>query len=240
LKKINERNRTIVSFSFSSVDDEISAILEPGVPSPSERLETLAFFKQENIHCGVFLLPVVPLKTDTAELIDDAVKKVEEAGADFIIVGGMTLKEGKQKSYFLDRIEKHHPGITAKYQSIYRGGKWGEPIEEYYNRLNETFRNVTGKYSISTVIPPAIYRDILDKNDLVVVMLEQIDYLLRLHGRKSTFGYAAYSISQLKIPVSEMIGSMTGIKGVSKIVENIISEILQKGNSSYYERLLKL
>ena len=44
LKKINEKNRVIISFSFSSVDDKISAVFEPGVPSPTERLKTLAFF----------------------------------------------------------------------------------------------------------------------------------------------------------------------------------------------------
>ena len=58
--KINKQSKAIISFSFSSVDDKISAIFEPGVPSPSERLKTLAFFKKENIACGMFLLPVIP------------------------------------------------------------------------------------------------------------------------------------------------------------------------------------
>jgi len=52
LKNINEQNRAIVSFSFSSVNDKISSIFEPGVPPPSERLKTLAFFKSEGIPCG--------------------------------------------------------------------------------------------------------------------------------------------------------------------------------------------
>ncbi|GAI64688.1 unnamed protein product [marine sediment metagenome] len=44
LKKINRKSKTIVSLSFSSVDDKISAIFEPGVPLPSERLKTLTYF----------------------------------------------------------------------------------------------------------------------------------------------------------------------------------------------------
>jgi len=75
LKKINEQSRAIVSFSFSSADDEISDIFEPGVPSPAERLETIAFFKDEGIACGMFLLPVIPFITDTAELMEETVKK---------------------------------------------------------------------------------------------------------------------------------------------------------------------
>ena len=48
IKKINEQSRAIVSFSFSSVNDEISSIFEPGVPAPSARLKTLAKFKKED------------------------------------------------------------------------------------------------------------------------------------------------------------------------------------------------
>ncbi|GAI28860.1 unnamed protein product, partial [marine sediment metagenome] len=94
LKKINKKDRAIVSFSFSSVNDEISAIFEPGVPPPSERLKTLTFFKNEGIACGMFLLPVIPFITDTPELMEETIRKASEVNLDFIIFGGMTLKEG--------------------------------------------------------------------------------------------------------------------------------------------------
>jgi DNA repair photolyase len=59
LKKISEQSRAVVSFSFSSVDDKISAVFEPGVPPPDERLNTISFFKNDGIACGMFLLPVI-------------------------------------------------------------------------------------------------------------------------------------------------------------------------------------
>ena len=105
LKKINKKNRAIVSFSFSSVNDEISAIFEPGVPPPSERLKTLTFFKNEGIACGMFLLPVIPFITDTPELMEETIRKASEVGLDFIIFGGMTLKEGRQKDYFFKTLK---------------------------------------------------------------------------------------------------------------------------------------
>src|SRR5512136_710226 len=40
IEKINETNKAIVSFSFSSTDEKISKIFEPNVPSPNQRLET--------------------------------------------------------------------------------------------------------------------------------------------------------------------------------------------------------
>jgi hypothetical protein len=58
LKKISKKTKCIVSFSFSSVDEKISSIFEPGVPSPKKRLDTIEFLKNNGIDCGIFLLPV--------------------------------------------------------------------------------------------------------------------------------------------------------------------------------------
>jgi DNA repair photolyase len=238
LKRINEQSRAIVSFSFSSVDDEINAIFEPGVPSPGERLEALAFCKSEGIACGMFLLPVIPLITDTPALMEDAIRKASEAGVDFVIFGGMTLKEGRQRDHFLNVTSRYHPGLAAEYQKIYTGNRWGEAAREYYSSLNKMFNSIVSKYRIPKRIPPALYKDILGENDLVVVVLEHIDYLLKLEGKKSPFGYVACSISQLREPLSDIRGGLQKIKGIGKTAEEIILEILETGSSSYYGQLL--
>jgi DNA repair photolyase len=238
LKEINKQSKAIVSFSFSSVDDGISAIFEPGVPPPRERLKTISFFKNEGISCGMFLLPVVPLLTDTAELLEESIRKAKEVGVDFVIFGGMTLKEGRQKDYFFDALKKTHPELIAEYQNIYKGSEWGEATREYYSSISQRFNSIAKKYRMPKRMPLALYRDILERNDLVVVILEHIDYLLKLEGKPSSFGYAAYSISQLKEPLSTMKGSLQKIKGVNRIIEPVILEILATGTSSYYEELL--
>lgn len=238
LRKINEQNRAIVSFSFSSVDDGISSIFEPGVPSPSERLRTLAFFKKEGIACGMFLLPVIPFLTDTSELMEETVKQARNVGVDFIIFGGMTLKEGRQSDYFFDVLKKRYPELIAEYRNIYGGNRWGQATGEYYNSINSKFNAIAKEYEMPKRIPPALYTDILWENDLVIVILEHIDYLLKLEGKPSPFGYAAYSISKLKEPLSTMKRELRKLRGVGKTTENIIIEILETGRSSYHEKLL--
>jgi len=238
LKKINEQSRAIVSFSFSSVDDKTSALFEPGVPPPAERLQTISFFKDEGIACGMFLLPAIPFLTDTSELLEQTVSSAKEAGVDFIIFGGMTLKEGKQKDYFYDALKKTHPELISEYQNIYRGSEWGEATKEYYSLISQRFNSIAEKYKMPRRMLLALYRDILEQNDLAVVILEHIHYLLKLEGKPSPFGYAAYSISQLKEPLSAMKGDLQKIKGVSKTVEPVILEIIETGSSLYYEKLL--
>lgn len=239
IKKINEQNRAIVSFSFSSTNDKISSVFEPGVPTPTQRLKTLSKFKKEGIACGMYLMPVIPFITDKSEVMEETIKKAKETDLDFIVFGGMTLKEGKQKKYFMKTLKENSPELTPQYENIYLKNKWGEPTKEYYQSISKTFNLFSKKYKIPRRVPSYLYKDILDENDLVTVILEQLDYLAKLEGRHSPYGYAAYCISKLKEPLSGMKGSLRSIKGVGKVTESIIKEILKTGSSKYYEKLLK-
>jgi DNA repair photolyase len=205
LKKINDRSRAVVSYSFS---------------------------------CGMFLLPVIPFITDKPELMEETIKRASHVGIDFIIFGGMTLKDGKQKDYFSNVLNRHFPELTTEYVNIYRGNKWGAAIKEYYESINQVYHTIMEKYNIPARMPLHLFKDILEQKDLVIVILEHIDYLLKLEGKTSPFGYAAYSISQSKEPLSTLRGDLRRLKGVGKTTEWIILEILETGTSSYYEKLL--
>jgi DNA repair photolyase len=237
IKQINKQNQAIVSFSFSSTNDEISSTFEPGVPSPTERLRTIAHLKREGIACGMFLLPVIPFVTDTQELIEETLRKASEAGVDFVIFGGMTLKEGRQKTHFYDLIEKTRPELVEKYSQIYKGDPWGNATTEYYNSINTVFNQTAKTHKMPRRMPPRLFKDTLIENDLVIVMLEHLDYFLRLEGKRSSFGYAAYAISKLDKPLSTFKDKLRNIKGVGEQTEKIILEILQTKDSSYYESL---
>jgi len=237
IKRINQQNRAVVSFSFSSVDDAVSAVFEPHVPPPSERLKTLAKFKKEGIACGMFLLPVIPFITDSPEMIGDALRKARDVGVDFVVFGGMTLKVGRQKDYFYTVLSERHPELVAKYEQIYQANEWGHAAEEYYNSVNAIFNQAAKTYKLRRRMPPALYRDILWENDLVVVMLEQMDYFLRLEGKRSSLGYAAYAVSKLNAPLSAMKDRLREISGVGEKTAQVILEILETKDSAYYDSL---
>jgi len=238
LKKINKQNRSIVSFSFSSVDEKLSKIFEPNVPSPKERLDAISYFKDEGFTCGMFLMPVIPFITDTPHMIEEAINRGVEAGIDFVIFSGMTLKAGRQKDYFMNTLKKYFPHILLEYDSIYKDSKWGVTTNEYYETINFTFDTFAKKYKIPKRIPSYIFNNILSENDLVIVILEQIDYLLKLKGYKSNYGYAAYSISKLNKSLSEIRSELTRINGIGQTIRKIIWEILDTGTSKYYEKLM--
>jgi DNA repair photolyase len=237
ITQYNRQNWVIVSFSFSSVNDEISAFVEPHVPPPSERLKTMAMFKQAGIACGIFLLPVIPHITDTPRMIEDAVRKAKEVGIDFVIFGGMTLKEGRQRNYFYDQLKKRRPDLIDQFAHLYKDETWGRVTGEYYRLINRVFNQIARTYMMPRRIPLALFKDILWENDRVVVMLEHLDYFLRLEGKRSSFGYAAYAIAQIDTPLSTMKSELRAIKMIGETTENIIVEILDTKSSTYYEKL---
>ena len=238
LQEINNQSRAIVSMSFSSVDEKVSKVFEPGVPSPQKRLETLARFKEAGITVGMFLLPVIPLITDSGEMMEAAVQKAVQTGLDFIIFGGMTLKEGRQKKEFFETLKKFKPELVAEYNKIYSGDKWGNAHPAYYGQLYKNFYAVAGKYKIPLRIPSSIFSDLIDKDDLVVVILEQLDYILKLKGRSSSFAHAARSVSQIKEPLAEVADDLQKYRGIGPKTVSLIKEILDTGRCQWYEKEL--
>lgn len=239
LRQINRDSRVIVSFSFSSADDRISSIFEPGVPSPSRRLEVISELKQEGIHCGLFLMPVIPFITDTGEKIEELMAKAQQAGVDYVIFGGMTLKPGRQKDHFLSVLNCHYPHLTADYIKIYgNNNPWGTPDFTAYRKSELNFAGSASKYKIPVRIPPHIYRPILNRKDTVSVILQHLDYLCRLKGVKNDYAKAAEMIADADIPGENTLFGQPLITGLSGPVSQVVNEILSTGTSVDYEKMI--
>ena len=94
------------------------------------------------------------------------------------------------------------------------------------------------KYQIPIRIPARLFNKVIDQNDVVAVILDQMDYILKQKGQKSPYGYASYSVLQLKEPITEHRNKLQNFSGVGPVTEKIILEILETGTSKYYEKLL--
>ena len=238
LQEINAHSKAIVSCSFSSVDDEISAVFEPDVPPPSLRLEMLKKMKAAGLSIGMYFMPVIPFITDKPTLLEKAIKKAQDIGIDFIIFGGMTLKSGRQKQYFMNVLQDHYPQFLREYEFLYPDNSYGETVPQYYHSLNQLFFSIIKKYIIPVRIPPTIYSNFVSVDDKVIIILEHIDYLLKSIGKKSPYGYAAWSLSQLKGPLHDILWTLNSVKGVGAHTQKIVKEIIDTGRCDYYEQLL--
>ncbi|MFC2088306.1 radical SAM protein [Calditrichota bacterium] len=241
LQKINNQNKAIVSFSFSSADDKISKIFEPGVPSPSERFNLIKKIKDTGMSCGMFLMPVIPFLTDTPEKIEETLQSAKEAGIDFVIFGNMTLKIGRQKEHFFRILQKHYPELIPKYEQLYcNRDQWGAPISKYITSIHQIFEQKALVLKIPIRMSFEIYQKFLNQNDMIIVILEHMDYILKLRNQKSPYGYAAYSLSKLQKPIANIPKEkLLKMKGMGPVTVKIINEIIENGRCKYYENLMQ-
>ena len=102
----------------------------------------------------------------------------------------------------------------------------------------KTFNIIAKNYKIPRRIPQKLFNNILNENDLVIVILEHLDYLLTLEGKPSSYRWAANSISKLDKPLSSMKNDLLKIRCIGPKTEKIILDILNSSSSKYYEKLM--
>ena len=150
----------------------------------------------------------------------------------------MTLKEGRQKNYFFNTLEGFMPELISEYNNIYSGDKWGNATPNYYNKLHKNFYNIAQKYKVPLRIPSEIFKDIIDRQDLAVVILEQLDYLLKLKGSPSSFAHAAFSLSKINLPLSSIMNDLQNYRGIGPKTVSLVKQIIETGRCQWYEKEL--
>lgn len=156
----------IISFSFSSLHDEVSKIFEPGATKASLRYQTLKKAVHEGFLTGVSLMPLIPYVSDTAEHLDHMFSSFRAAGADYILPATITLfGEGKTagKTLMLEAIEKHYPQLTEKYLKFFSNS---DEMPYYYrNAFYKKMKELCTKYGLENDIRSAAIKK-TDKNQL--------------------------------------------------------------------------
>ena len=82
-----------VGLTVTTLDDEASAILEPGASPPRERLDALKRLADAGISTWAFVGPLVPGFVD-ADSLAGLLASVKEAGAGKVLVDKLRLKPG--------------------------------------------------------------------------------------------------------------------------------------------------
>jgi DNA repair photolyase len=143
------KHGVIISFSFSTLDETLTKILEPGTPKPKERLETMQKCRERGFLTGACHIPVLPHLSDSEEQLDEMIRTAKDHGADFVLVGALTLfgnKSADCKTLYYKFLEKYHPELMPKYKSLFR--IFSQPSKEYQRALEERSKKLCEKHGI--------------------------------------------------------------------------------------------
>jgi DNA repair photolyase len=129
LKELNEVAFVNAMFTLTLHDDETRKIIEPRASSTFDRFAALKELRKAGIPGGVMATPIIPWIGTTYQNMEGLAREAKSAGAEFIVFGGMTLKPGKQKEYFLSVIKKRFPEYVEKLRTAYgNDNRYGMPL----------------------------------------------------------------------------------------------------------------
>jgi DNA repair photolyase len=143
----------ILSVSLSTLDEKISARLEPGAAAPLQRLALVKQLKHEGFLAGVNAIPLLPFISDTDEELEHIIVAAKEYHADYILTGSLTLFGNgisDSKTLFYKFLERYYPSLLPKYHQLY-GSNFYPPFA-YQDNLKERAAKLCHKYSIQNAI----------------------------------------------------------------------------------------
>jgi DNA repair photolyase len=145
----------IVSFSFSTLDAEIAATLEPGALLPQQRLELMKKCSDAGLFVGMNCIPVLPFISDSEERLSELIHAGKEHGADYVLIGGLTLfgsTAADSKVLYQKFLERRFPHLISEYKKLYR--VFPSPSPDYIVQLNERAKRLCNQVGLRRGILP--------------------------------------------------------------------------------------
>ncbi|MFG6475502.1 Rv2578c family radical SAM protein [Microbacterium sp. P06] len=130
--------RISLAMSIAVFDDALQHSLEPGTPSADARLDTVRAATERGFRVTVFLMPVMPHLTDSLAALDDALRRIREAGAAKVVYGALHLRPGV-KPWFFEWLERERPELVSSYRGLYPGVSTSAP-KAYRTWLSKRIR----------------------------------------------------------------------------------------------------
>ena len=244
LDLISEINKIIyssVSFSITLIDEELKKFFEPRSASTAQRFNALEIVRKKKLHGGVMFMPVLPGIGDTEDNMKTIIKKAKEKKAEFIILGGLTLKPGRSKQEYLSVIEQQFPRLLPLYQDVYgNNNKYGSPDPRSKTALNpcKIGHEYCRKFGIPDRMPRFIPDDVPQTNFLVSTILHNLAYYYQWVCERNwrvvtPFTKAAEAIESLSNDISQMKrGTLQSRLKLTDEVVSVVLEILETGKST--------
>lgn len=118
LASMAERTRVSVNFSITTLDPATWRLVEPGTPPPWQRLAVMRRLVEAGVRCSVFLAPILPGITDSAESIEAVVRAAKEHGAATVWSSPLRLVP-LVKAHYYDFVGEAFPDLLPRYRRAY-------------------------------------------------------------------------------------------------------------------------
>jgi DNA repair photolyase len=182
--EVNRKAGFVFMVSLMTLDDDVRRAFEPHASTIDERLDALAAFKAQGCVTGVAAMPFLPGLSDDDEQIRALAEGLSALNVDFVLPGGLTLRPGRQKQFFLETLRSFRPDLLPLYERLYAEDRpSGAPLSSYGESVHRRAIKVLLEAGLPIRMPHAVYHGRLPIYDEVHVLLQHMTELYAAHGR---------------------------------------------------------
>ena len=149
----NLKSSVCVTFSFSTVNDDLASLVEPNAPLPSQRLDAMNTLANEGFYVGVAFMPILPYINDDLESIENTVKVFGKNNASYVLPASLSLfgsdKTSSKVKYF-DFVKNYFPESLASVEKLFYNKYY--PSQKYQNDLYKKVVAICKKQNIKTTM----------------------------------------------------------------------------------------
>jgi len=177
---VNRGPGFILNLSIATLDEGIRRRFEPGASPIPDRLQALRAFRQRGVPVGVMAMPLLPFISDAEEDVRALLTALKEAGAAFVMPAGLTLRPGRQKDFYLQRVGEAYPDLLPRYREIYAENRAsGACTRSYSTALQRRVASASLEAGVPFLLPHACYRGRLPLYDEIHLLLQHMAELYR-------------------------------------------------------------
>jgi DNA repair photolyase len=183
-RALNERAGFVLLVSLTSLDEALREVMEPGASSFASRFETIRAFKAAGCAVGVLAMPFLPGLSDGPASIETLYGACAEAGVDFVMPGGLTLRPGRQKEFYLRALADFRPDLIASTLGIYREERpSGSPHAAVTRALFDRIAPIKRSFGMPYLLPHKVFARFLPPHDALRILFCD---MLELYAERGT------------------------------------------------------
>jgi DNA repair photolyase len=182
-KRVNERAGFLLLVSVTSIDEDLRVVMEPGASSFASRIDMLYKFKSAGCMTGVLAMPFLPGLSDDEKSIRALYSACKDANVDFIMPGGLTLRPGRQKEFYLAALDRYQPELVPITESLYIENRAsGAPLAKASRMLRKRIEPIQREFNLPYLLPHRLTAQLLPPHDALRVLFCDMMELYKERG----------------------------------------------------------
>lgn len=131
-------------------------------------------------------MPVLPGISDRPGDIESLMSRCADAGVDFVLCGGLTLRPGAQMNDYYRAVTDFDDTLIDGYRKLFwQPRRSGAGDARYYARLEERFQAARERHGLPGRMPRRLFRGLIPTYSEVAVLLEHAEFRRACEGKPS-------------------------------------------------------